>query len=120
MSGTTRPRRLPNEFLRQARLRLASPSGSGRAMSRQELADLVNRYLTRCGIRTAMDEGYIGKLERGEHRWPGVAYREALRLVLGVRSDAELGLFIVRAQPHTPTIHQARPAEVCARCGHAT
>jgi hypothetical protein len=32
----------PNDRLRAARLRIASPSGSGRPMSRQELADEIN------------------------------------------------------------------------------
>ena len=95
MSAASRTR---NELLRQARLRLASVSGSGRVMSRRELADSANRYLTRRGLYAAMDEEYIAKLERGVHRWPGVGYREALRAVLGVRSDAERGFFIVRVR----------------------
>jgi len=34
--------RTPNEQLRQARLRMPPASGSGRPMSREELADTVN------------------------------------------------------------------------------
>ncbi|MFD0597340.1 multiprotein-bridging factor 1 family protein [Catellatospora coxensis] len=131
MSG----KRTPNHLMRQARLRLASPSGSGRAMSRQELADLANLHLTELGIRTAMNENYIGKLERGEFRWPSVGYRKALRAVLGAATDAELGMFIIRSQttepatapPASPSavepaarrpITEAEPAGLADLCGH--
>ena len=92
----------PNERLRQARLVLVSPSGSGRPLSRQELADLVNEHLTSSGLRhTFLDATYIGKLERGKHRWPQRAYRDAFRVVLGVQRDADLGFYIRRRQPDT-------------------
>jgi hypothetical protein len=86
----------PNELLRLARLRRLSPSGSGRVMSRQEVADAVNAYLAARGFNGGVDGAYVGKLERGVHRWPQALYREALRAVLGVSSDAELGLYICR------------------------
>ncbi|MGA8115466.1 MAG: transcriptional regulator, partial [Actinocatenispora sp.] len=57
-------------LLRQARLSHRSPSGSGRPLSRQELADAVNAAVHAArGGRTAsaIDANYIGKLERGEH-----------------------------------------------------
>ena len=74
----------PNELLSNARRRLVSPSGSGRRMSRQEVADAVNRYLARKGYNEAdIDANYVGKLERGEHRWPRDSRREAFRAVLG-------------------------------------
>ncbi len=67
-------------------------------MSRQELAEAVNAYLWRVHERRAsLDENYIGKLERGEHRWPQERYRQALRAVLRVESDAELGFYISRS-----------------------
>jgi len=54
----------PNDALKMARLRMLSPSGSRRALSRQELADAANRYLhDRYGLRSGMDDSYIGKLE---------------------------------------------------------
>jgi len=97
---TTDVRNSPNERLRQARLVLASPSGSGRPLSRQELADLVNEHLTGGGLRhTVLDATYIGKLERGKHRWAQRAYRDAFRAVLGVQRDADLGFYIRRRQP---------------------
>ncbi|MFI5492275.1 hypothetical protein [Actinoplanes sp. NPDC051859] len=77
-------------------------------MSRQEVADAVNRYLARKGYNEAdIDANYIGKLERGEHRWPRDTRREAFRAVLGAASDAALGFYVVRGdpaevEPHAP------------------
>lgn len=90
----------PNELLSNARRRLVSPSGSGRRMSRQEVADAVNRYLADKGYNEAdIDANYVGKLERGEHRWPRDSRREAFRAVLGAVSDAALGFYVVRGEP---------------------
>lgn len=86
----------PNSQLAAARRARRSPSGSGRVMSRQELADLVNVELADTGRRGSLDATYVGKLERGEHRWPQDAYRQAFRAVLGADSDAALGFFVVR------------------------
>jgi hypothetical protein len=56
----------PNDRLRTARLRTPSPSGSGRPMSRQELADAVNAWLYGHDPSEAtLDANYVGKLERG-------------------------------------------------------
>jgi transcriptional regulator with XRE-family HTH domain len=72
-------------------------------MSRQELAEAVAAYLyARHGLQASIDDGYIGKLERGEHRWPTARYREALCEVLGVADASALGFYIIRglrAQP---------------------
>ncbi len=69
-------------------------------MSRQEVADAVNRYLARKGHNEAdIDANYVGKLERGEHRWPRDSRREAFRAVLGGVSDAALGFYVVRGEP---------------------
>ena len=82
----------PNWLLHQARLRLPSPSGSGRPMSRQELAEAVNTYLFERSKRVyALDAHYVGRLERGARRWPNADYRAGLRAVLGAQNDAELG-----------------------------
>ncbi|MEU8075888.1 hypothetical protein AB0B31_10600 [Catellatospora citrea] len=71
-------------------------------MSRQELAEAVNEYLgAQHGLRSGLDETYIGKLERGDHRWPNAKYREAFRQVLGAASDATLGFYIIRRQATT-------------------
>ncbi|WP_412743628.1 XRE family transcriptional regulator [Krasilnikovia sp. MM14-A1004] len=66
-------------------------------MSRQEMADAVNQALDNLypGRNLAgyyVDARWIGKLERGEHRWPGVERRAALRMVSGTAADHELGL----------------------------
>jgi hypothetical protein len=92
-----------NTLLSQARRRLFSPSGSGRPMSRQELAEAVNAYLWRTyKIDERLDETDIGKLERGENRWPGAQRRDAFRAVLHAATDAELGFYIIRGQQAEP------------------
>lgn len=89
--------RRPNDVLRRAWLGMASPSGSGRRMSRQELAEAVNAHLfATTGRVSNLDGSYVGRLERGEYRWPCAAYRQAFRAVLGASADAELGFYIVR------------------------
>lgn len=96
----------PNDKLRSARMSRRSPSGSGRSLSRQELADLVNAELARNhGSYGALDATYIGKLERGEHRWPQERYRRAFRAVLTAHTDAELGFFVIRRQIEAPPLH---------------
>ena len=87
----------PNTLLTAARCRLRSPSGSGRSMSRRELAEAVNVYLwQQYGIQEHLDENDIGKYERGEYRWPSARRREAFRAVLHAATDAELGFYITR------------------------
>lgn len=44
------------------------------------------------GRPTGIDAQWIGRLERGERRWPNAIYRSALRTVYSVATDAELGL----------------------------
>ena len=122
----TERRKPPNHLLRQARRRLPSTSGSGRSMSRQELADAVNAYLAgkdheRCQREATLDANHIGKLERGEHRWPNDPRREAFRHVLEAATDAELGFWIIRGldsesaatanerRPDLPSHSDARP-----------
>lgn len=87
----------PNDLLRAARLRLPSPSGSGRPMSRQELAEAVNAYLwEHYRQKENLSENDIGKLERGVTRWPGKRRREAFRAVLRAKADADLGFYVIR------------------------
>ncbi|MBT8227899.1 MAG: hypothetical protein HKP61_15715 [Dactylosporangium sp.] len=89
MSGSRYSR---NDLLRHARLRTPSPSRPDKPMSRQELADAVNQWLlAETGQPSGMDVARLGTYEVGEHRWPRESYRRALRTVLGVGSDAELG-----------------------------
>lgn len=95
------PGRLPNRLLTEARERLLSPSGAPRPMSRQELAEAVNAYIWHRYQRAEhLDHTDIGKLERGQVRWPGPQRREALRAVLGVAADREIGLYLHRSQAH--------------------
>jgi hypothetical protein len=81
-----------NDTLRQIRLSQPSRVRPSQPMSRRELAELVNQYVSdNFQQRTGLDENYIGKLERGVVRWPNDVYRAGLRAVLGVGDDADLG-----------------------------
>ncbi|WP_218006464.1 hypothetical protein [Nocardia abscessus] len=81
-----------NDLLVEARLRVESPGSPGRSMTRQELADAVNDHVFRATNKQgAVDERHVGKWERGETTWPREHYRAALRAVLNVATDAELG-----------------------------
>ncbi|OJY41593.1 MAG: hypothetical protein BGP03_20565 [Pseudonocardia sp. 73-21] len=61
-------------------------------MSRSELAEAVNAWLWESTHRRYdLDGHHIAKYERGVVRFPISPYRAALRAVLGVASDAELG-----------------------------
>lgn len=92
-----------NELLRAACLRSLSPSGSGFPMSRQELAEQVNAHLSKTyKLDLHLDENGIGKLERGENRWPREKRREAFRAVLHAATDAELGFYIQRKSRRHP------------------
>jgi tetratricopeptide (TPR) repeat protein len=65
-------------------------------MSRAELAEAVNDHLWRItGRRYALDAHAIARYERGAIGRPSAPYRAALRDVLGVDSDAELGFHSV-------------------------
>ncbi|MGI5213393.1 hypothetical protein [Plantactinospora sp. CA-290183] len=91
----------PNTVLSEARRSLSSPRRPGQCMSRAELADAVNAALSQLypGRDLAahyVDSRWIGKLERGEHRWPSEERRTALRHVLGIPTDTRLGLYSPR------------------------
>lgn len=96
----------PNTALSEARRRLSSPMRPGQCMSRSELADAVNAALDRIYVGrdvTAqyVDFRWVGKLERGEHRWPSQARRAALRQVLGAATDVDLDLYSPRRSDGT-------------------
>ncbi|MFI9531183.1 hypothetical protein [Micromonospora rosaria] len=67
-----------------------------------------------------MDLGsaYIGKLERGEHRWPVAHVRAGLRGVFGVDDDASIGLYVIYGLGRSveavttvaPPVREAEPA----------
>lgn len=81
-------------------------------MSRAELADAVNTALDRLYPARNLaahyvDSRWVGKLERGEHRWPSTERRAALCSALGATGEEELDLFSPRrtdSGPATPTI----------------
>lgn len=101
----------PNDLLAGARRRLRSPSGSGRIMSRQELAEAVNAYLwTAHQITDNLDGTYVGHLEKGRHRWPGATRREGFRHVLGVATDADIGFYSTRGERASSDPPTAPPA----------
>ncbi len=89
-------RRRPNDRFRAARLRLPSPSGSGEPMSRAEFAEAANKLLPSCDPDGPITANHIGKIEQGITTWPRAPRRMAFRAVLGVRTDAEIGLFNLR------------------------
>lgn len=94
----------PNHLRARARRRHLSPSGSGRPLSRQELADAVNAYLwTTFRDSATVGAIYVGALELGTYRWPNPHRREAFRHVLQVRTGAEVGFFITRGWSGSPT-----------------
>lgn len=51
----------------------------------------------------------IGRLERGEHRWPFEPYRTSLRKILGKATDAELGFFIIQGHARDPEANPEEP-----------
>ncbi|MBO0607792.1 hypothetical protein [Myceligenerans salitolerans] len=66
-------------------------------MSRRELAEAVNQYLWRTtGKEVHLDVDTLRRYENGQPRWPGADYRDGLRAVLGVGSDADLGFHPTR------------------------
>lgn len=89
-----------NERFCAARERTPSRRTPGACVGRQELAELVNAWLYQHrGLMVELDSNYIGKLERGRIRWPRESYRAALRSVLGVVNDAQLGFYDTRRMP---------------------
>ncbi len=92
MSAPDRPAPVPNERLTTLRLATPSKLRPGKPMRRSELADEVNRWLADHRSTTSSVDGeHVGKWERGVVTWPYPHLRAALRAVLGVENDAELG-----------------------------
>jgi transcriptional regulator with XRE-family HTH domain len=95
--GPSTARKTKNHLLRRARLRQPSPSGSGLAMSRQELAEAVNAHAyAASGQVVRLNANYVGKLERGVARWPRSHLRAGLCAVLGAARSADLGFYITK------------------------
>jgi hypothetical protein len=73
----------------------------GDVTSRADLARLVSEVLypdPQQRRRSPFNANYVGKLEDGVIHWPKPEYRAALRAVLGVGSDKELGFYNPRAR----------------------
>lgn len=88
---------MANDLLRALREAAPSPSGTGRSMTRAELAEAVNQYVWATSHqKICLDVDTLARYERGQIRWPSATYREGLRAVLGMESDLELGFFPTR------------------------
>lgn len=88
----------PNGLLRAAR--------EAAGLTQGELAERANRRAEQLsGRAAAMDGDYVGKLERGVHRWPHKDYRRALCDVLHAASDAGLGFYDTRRRAVTVAGH---------------
>jgi tetratricopeptide (TPR) repeat protein len=89
---------LRNRELQAAREATPSVRYPGRALTRAELAELVARHVwEHHGVEAPIDRKYLGRLERGEVRWPNARYRRALREILGVPTDLALGFHSANA-----------------------
>lgn len=102
-SSRTRGSAVRNRKFEQALEAMPSPAGAPRSMSRAELAEAVNAELARRGLRGLLTEKDIGRYVRGETRWPQKRYRDALRAVLGVDSDYDLGFYPYRRRTDAGT-----------------
>lgn len=99
-----------NHRLRALREGTPSRQFPGRAMPRSELAELVVEHVfEEFGVESPIDRKYIAKLEAGKIRYPNEHYRAALRAVLGVAHDEQLGFVsanTVRAAKALPPLDQ--------------
>ncbi len=81
-------------------------------MSRRELGEAVTGWLQdNTGKNVALDAHYVAKMERGAFVRPSEHYRAALRAVLGVASDADLGF----SDPNARELAVAPRVDVLAR-----
>lgn len=84
----------PNQRLAAARM--------AAGLTQEQLAEAANAEVEALtGRPGGMDADYISKLERGVHTWPNKHYRQALRQVLDVVSDADLGFYSSRTRRAT-------------------
>ncbi|WP_329060584.1 XRE family transcriptional regulator [Amycolatopsis sp. NBC_01480] len=108
----------PNASLRAKREATPSRAKSGESMTRSELADAVNAYLWETRRRRySLDSDAIKRYEGGKVGWPNEAYREALRSVLDVRTDAELGFRPTPRGSNSASSALALPAATPDLCG---
>ncbi|MFC4071931.1 hypothetical protein [Actinoplanes subglobosus] len=114
----------PNPLLIRARERQESPTLPGEIMSRAELAGAVSKILfpdPRQRVNSPFNANYVGKLESGVIRRPNRPdYRAALRAVLGVATDEELGFSSRIWTPPHPAVPEAPRAGVSPGPGSVT
>lgn len=95
----------PNSLLRAVREATASRQVTGARMSRRELAEAACAWLWETTRqRFPLDAHYIAKIERGAVGVPSDHYRAALRAVLGVASDADLGFTATTKTTPAPVV----------------
>lgn len=99
MTGTTRNERI--RALRYAR-------GWTQQQAAEAIAAAVSQSTGR-GSPTGIDAQWVGRIERGERRWPNADYRAAMRAVYQVATDAELGLSGVRSKSPAETTPSTAP-----------
>lgn len=88
------------------RLRLATRTAHGPALTRRELAALVNEHITRTtGRPGTLDANYIGKLERDVIRRPHQHVRQALHAVLATGNDVRARRARPDDDPDTLALH---------------
>jgi hypothetical protein len=88
-----------NDHFRAARQRTASPTYPDECLSRQELAELANTWIwEHRKKKIELTANYIGKIEQGVIRWPGILYREAFRAIFSVPKDSALGFINARSR----------------------
>ncbi|MBV9141570.1 MAG: XRE family transcriptional regulator [Pseudonocardiales bacterium] len=101
-----------NGQFREARARTASLTHPTEGLSRQELAELVNDWIWKHHrTRVYFTANYVGKIEQGIIRWPGIMCREALREILSVSADAELGFVNARARRQAVKLEEVDKAK---------
>lgn len=74
-------------------------------LTQAQLAERVTDVVRKTGPRwhnALLPGDYIARLEGGRITWPNATYRAALRTVLGVTTDAELGLYCQRVPAVRP------------------
>jgi hypothetical protein len=109
-----------NDLLRERREALPSRLRSGEPMSRAELAEAVNAHVwAMTGERIALDAHAIARYERGQSWWPGQQYRDGLRAVLGVATDAEIGFYPTKRGSAAREIGHLSPWEMDTLTGLA-
>jgi len=88
-------------------------------MSRGEVAEAVNEYIrVTTGRAGALRREEVWRWESGLVRWPGSLYREALRAVLGVESDEDLGFVQSSRSRSARPAHVAEPIEADGSGAH--